>query len=51
MPTYYRPTKWRGKRVVEASIDPTERKRQTVIGCVLISIFVLGFGLIAWLIS
>jgi hypothetical protein len=50
MPTYYRPTKWRGKRVVEASIDPAERRRHSAIGWVAI-IFVLGFGLIAWLIS
>jgi hypothetical protein len=51
MPTYYRPTKVRGKRVVEASIDPSEPRRQIVIGCVLISIVVLFFGLVAWLIS
>jgi hypothetical protein len=49
MKTYYKPTQWRGKRVVYASIDPAERKRQTVIGWVVISIFVLGIGVIAWL--
>jgi hypothetical protein len=49
MKTYYRPTQWRGKRVIYASIDPAERKRQTVIGWVVISIFVLGIGVIAWL--
>jgi len=49
MKTYYKPTQWRGKRVIYASIDPAERKRQTVIGWVVISIFVLGIGVIAWL--
>jgi hypothetical protein len=42
MKTYYKSTEWRGKRGVYASIDPAERKRQTVIGWVAISV-VLGF--------
>jgi hypothetical protein len=49
MKTYYKPTQWRGKRVIYTSIDPAERKRQTVIGWVVISIFVIGIGAIAWL--
>jgi hypothetical protein len=49
MKTRYKPTQWRGKRVIYTPIDPAERKRQTVIGWVVISIFVLGIGPIAWL--
>ena len=49
MKTYYKPTQMRGKRVRYASIDPAEPKRQTVIGWVVISIFVIGIGAIAWL--
>lgn len=51
MKTYYRPTQMRGKRVIYTSIDPAERKKQTIIGCVAISVFVLMFGVIIWLIS
>jgi hypothetical protein len=50
MKTYYKPTQRRGKRVIYASTDPTERKKQTVIGWVALSIFVLGLGTIVWLI-
>lgn len=49
MKTYYKPTQWRGKRLIFASTDPAERKKQTVIGWVTISIFVLGLGVIVWL--
>ena len=49
MKTYYKPTQWRGKRVIYASIDPAEHKKQTVIGWVVISIVVLGLGVFAWL--
>ena len=49
MKTYYKPTQWRGKHVIYASIDPAERKKQTIIGCVAISI-VLMFGVIVWLV-
>ena len=50
MKTYYKPTQMRGKRVIYASTDPAERKKQTVIGWVALSIFVIGLGIIAWLI-
>jgi hypothetical protein len=46
MKTYYKPTQWRGKRLIYASTDPAERKKQTVIAWVAISICVLGFGVI-----
>jgi hypothetical protein len=36
--TYYKPTQMRGKRVVYASIDPAERKKQMIMGYVAISI-------------
>jgi hypothetical protein len=49
MKTYYKPTQWRGKRVIYASIDPAERKKQTVIEWVAVSIFVLGISVIVWL--
>lgn len=47
MKTYYKPTQWRGKRVIFTSIDPAERKRRTVTTWVGISIVVLGFGVFA----
>jgi hypothetical protein len=50
MKTYYKPTEWQGKRVVYASIDPAERKRQTVIGWAAISV-VLGFIVFVCLLS
>jgi hypothetical protein len=50
MTTYYKPTQGNGKRVTYVSIDPAEPKRQTVIGWVVLSIFVLGLGIIVWLI-
>jgi hypothetical protein len=50
MPTYYRPTERRGKRVIFASIDPAEGKNQTVIGLIVFFIF-LGLCLIEWLTS
>jgi hypothetical protein len=50
MKTYYKPTQGNGKRVWYVSTDPAERKKQTVIGWVAISIFILGMGVIAWLI-
>ena len=30
MPTYYKPSEWRGKRLVYRSTDPDEPKRDTV---------------------
>jgi hypothetical protein len=50
MKTYYKPTQFRGKRVIYASTDPAERKKQTVIEWVVFLIFVLGLGTIVWLI-
>ena len=50
MKTFYKPTQWQGKRVVFASIDPGERKNQTVIGWVA-GLVVLAFIVIAWLIA
>ncbi len=49
MKTYYKPTQGNGKRVWFVSIDPAERKRQTVIGWVVIPIVVLGIIVIAWI--
>lgn len=43
MPTYYKPTVRRGKRVVYKSTDPAEAKRDTIIGV----IFIVGIILIA----
>jgi hypothetical protein len=50
MKTYYKPTQYRGKRLIYASTDPVERKKQTVLAWVALSIFVLGLGVIAWII-
>jgi hypothetical protein len=50
MPTYYRPTERRGKRVVYRSTDPTEQRRETVKG---VAVF-LGMVLIValfWFLS
>jgi len=47
--TSYKPTQWRGKSVVYASIDPAEQKKQTFIGIIALSIFFLGLILIVWL--
>jgi len=49
MKTYYKPTQWRGKRVIYASIDPVERKRQTVIGWIVVPSVALAILVIAWL--
>jgi hypothetical protein len=46
MPTYYRPTVRRGKRVVYRSTDPTEPKREMVKGVVVIIGIVLIVALI-----
>ena len=48
MPTYYKPTERRGKRVVYRSIDPAEPKRENVKGFAMFIGFVL-FGLfVTW---
>jgi hypothetical protein len=49
--TYYKPTQYRGKRMIYASTDLAERKKQTVIAWVAISVFLLGFCAIIGLIS
>lgn len=49
MKTYYKPTQWRGKRVIYASIDPAEHKTQTIIGWIFVSMFLLLFGVIVWI--
>ena len=46
MPTYFRPTERRGKRVVYRSTDPTEPKKETVKGVVVI----IGIALIVALV-
>jgi len=52
MKTYYKPTQWRGKRMIFESIDPAERKRQAVVSWILfstVSLGILGIGVIVWL--
>lgn len=50
MPTYYKPSQWRGKRLVYRSIDPAESKRETIkgialfIGSILFVLFVTWFS-------
>jgi hypothetical protein len=50
MPTYYRPTERRGKRVIYLSTDPTEPRRETVKGVVMVLGVVLFVALI-WFLS
>jgi hypothetical protein len=47
--TYYKPTQMRGKRVIFASIDPAELRRQTVIGWIVVPTFAVAILVIAWL--
>lgn len=49
MKAYYKPSQWRGKRLIYVTEDPAEHKKQAVIGWVLVSIFVLAMGVIVWL--
>ena len=48
MPTHYKPTQVRGKRVVYQSTDPDEPRRETIKGVVLLTIVVL-FILLIWI--
>ncbi len=43
MKTYYKPTEWRGKRVVFQSIDPAERKKQTRVMWIVFSVILILF--------
>jgi hypothetical protein len=47
--TYYKPSQWRGKRLIYVTTDPAERKKQTVIGWIVFSIVGLSIGVVAWL--
>ena len=38
-----------GKRLIFVTEDPAERKKQTAIGWVLLSIFLLAMSVIVWL--
>jgi len=46
MPTFYKPTERRGKRVVYRSTDPNELKRETIAGVVMLVSFVLMAALL-----
>jgi predicted nucleic acid-binding Zn ribbon protein len=48
MKTYYKPSQWRGKRMIFESIDPAERKRRAVISLILFSTIILGI-VVVWL--
>ncbi len=50
MVTYYKPSQWRGKRLVFRSIDPDEPKRETI---KIITVVVVGIIALAtvWLLS
>jgi hypothetical protein len=50
MPTYYRPTERRGKRVVYRSTDPAEPKNETVKGVAAMIVIVLIVALV-WFLS
>lgn len=49
VPTYYKPTRMRGKRVVYRSIDPDEPRRETMKGIVLLTLFFIFMAVIVWL--
>ena len=49
MKTSYKPTQWRGKRVVFTSMDPSEQKRETRKGWIVLSAFLLAVGVMMWL--
>ena len=48
MKTYYKPSQFRGKRLIYVTTDPAESKKQTAIALIFVSIIVLG-GVIFWL--
>jgi len=50
MPTFYKPTQYRGKRVIFTSQDPNERKRQNAIAWIAIALF-FAMPLLVWLVS
>jgi hypothetical protein len=41
MATHYKPSQWRGKRLVYKSLDPAEPRRETVKGVLFIGIAVV----------
>jgi hypothetical protein len=50
--TYYKPSQWRGKRPIFQTIDPAERKKQALIGWILvptISLLIIAMGVMVWL--
>jgi len=49
MGTYYKPSQWRGKRLVYRSTDPDEPKREIVKLIRFLITVILGFAVI-WLI-
>jgi hypothetical protein len=50
MTIHYKPSQWRGKRVVYQSIDPAEPKRETIRFVVFIGVGVMALAL-AWFLS
>ncbi len=49
MKTYYKPSQWRGKRMIFESLDPAERKERAVRLWIAVSLLILLFGLVVWL--
>jgi len=50
MGTYYKPSQWRGKRLVYRSTDPNEPKREIVKTITFLVASIIGFAII-WLLS
>jgi hypothetical protein len=50
MGTHYKPSQWRGKRLVYQSIDPAEPRRETMKFAVFIGVGVTVLAL-AWFLS
>lgn len=46
MPTFYKPTKMRGKRVIYQSTDPAEPKRETIKAIVWVGILLFAMGIL-----
>jgi hypothetical protein len=45
MPTHYKPSQWRGKRLVHQSTDPDEPRREAKKAVVLIALVIIMMGL------
>ena len=50
MPTYYKPSQWRGKRLIYRSADPNEWKSDVAKLIVFVVVGIVAFALV-WLVS